>query len=68
LNERKPPLVRIVEKIGYWTRKCPKEKKMPKKKEKNKSRSRGKTLKLSQLQPPTFAQTIRRLTNATQNT
>jgi hypothetical protein len=41
---------------------------MPKKKEKNKSRSRGKTLKLSWLQPPTFAQTIRRLTNATHNT
>jgi hypothetical protein len=34
LNERKPPLVRIVENIGYWTNKCPKEKKMPKKKRK----------------------------------
>ncbi len=55
MNARKPPLVRIVEKIGYWTRKCPKEKRMPKKKENNKSRSRGKTHKLSWLQPPTFA-------------
>jgi len=61
-------LFRIVEKIVYWTRKCPKEKKMPTKKEKNKSRRRGKTHKLSWLQPPTFAQTIGRLTKATHNT